>query len=132
MMLFNRVLGLGTFAGGCLSGSCFKKKKRCRISYLFYHLICLSSFVNVHVELCRATNIRKSNANRAAKQLKKSIFSAAPFSLSFFFFFICKSLWELCQADVPLVVCSAGQEAGRAVGQPATLPTCGNSQLVGL
>lgn len=58
------------------------KKKSCKIVYFFYHLICSSSFVNFHVELCTSANICKSNANRAAQQLKICFFSWAVLSFS--------------------------------------------------
>lgn len=62
--------------GGILGGSFWqllKKKKKSKISPLFFHLICACSFANIHVELCAAHNPSKSNANR----LKLYVFSSS-------------------------------------------------------
>lgn len=72
----NDAFQLNAGFGGIFGGSFWqllKKKKRCKISPLFFHLICSCSFVNIHAEPCAAQNPSKSNANR----LKLYVFSSS-------------------------------------------------------
>lgn len=92
------------------------KKTRCKIGYLFYHVICSSSFLNVCVESCVQLQTSAEVMLIEPQSNKKMyFFSCAVLSFSSTFSSF-PSLWELCRADLPSMVCSEDPQPSPSTG----------------